>query len=83
MKLRNSLLLTAQRALLIMIYPSIRAITVGIENNDKLKVIYYLDRTPIHKDCENISDVAGEICSDLYFLNVEEICLFNNIPISD
>lgn len=71
-----------QRALWGMIYPSIRAIAVGIENDQKLKVIYYLDRQPTNEDYENISEVTGEVCADINFEDVEEICTFSNDLIS-
>jgi hypothetical protein len=80
--LRIKILLSIQRALWGMIYPSIRAIAVGYEGIKKLKVIYYLDREPTEDDYENISDVVGEMCSDINFIEVEEKCIFTLEPIS-
>lgn len=74
-EIRNLLLVSIQRALLGMIYPSIRGIAVGFEGLEKLKVIYYLDREPIEDDYENISEVVGEVCADIDFEEVEEICV--------
>ena len=82
LEIRVSLLLSIQRALLGMIYPSIRGIAVGHNKTDKLKVIYYLDREPKEYDYENISDVIGEICSDIEFTEVEGICIFSLKPFS-
>ncbi|HOY96206.1 MAG TPA: hypothetical protein PK509_10730 [Catalimonadaceae bacterium] len=80
--LRRDVLLSIQRALWGMIYPSIRAISVGFEGTKKLKVIYYLDREPNDDDYENLSDVTGEVCSDIAFKEVEEICKFSLEPFS-
>lgn len=79
---RKNVLLSTQRALWGMIYPSIRAIAVGYEGTKKLKLIYYLDREPNEDDYENISDVTGEICSDVDFSELEEQCVFTLEPIS-
>lgn len=65
-----------------MIYPSIRAIAVGFEGTEKLKVVYYLDREANDNDYENISDVTGEVCSDIAFTEVEERCEFTLDPFS-
>lgn len=81
-KLRREVLISIQRALWGMIYPSIRAIAVGFKGTEKLKVIYYLDREPNENDFENISNVTGEMCSDIAFMEVEEICKFTLDPFS-
>lgn len=69
--------LSIQRALLGMVYPSIRAIAVGSEGTKKLKIIYYLDRIPNDDDYENISEVSTEVCADIAFSEVEELCIFS------
>ena len=76
-EIRTKLLLSIQRALLGMIYPSIRAIAVEFLRLEELKVIVYLDREPIEFDYENLSDITGEILADMEFKKVEEICLFS------
>lgn len=81
-ELRRDILISIQRALLGMIYPSIRAIAVGYDGIEKLKVVYYLDREPDEDDYESISDVVGEVCSDIYFQEVEELCIFAKEPIN-
>ena len=81
-KILSKVLLSIQRALLGMVYPSIRGVAVGCEGSKRLKVIYYLDRDPNEDDYENISDVVGEVCSDIDFSEVEEICFFSKEPIS-
>lgn len=81
-ELRRDVLLSIQRALWGMIYPSIRAIAVGFDGIEKLTVIYYLDREPNDDDYENISDVTGEVCADISFKRVEEICKFTLDPFS-
>lgn len=80
--IRIRVLLSIQRALLGMIYPSIRAISVGFEQLDKLKVIYYLDREPVDEDYESISELTTEIISDIEFKDVEELCIFSHASIS-
>lgn len=81
-EIRTKVLLSIQRALWGMIYPSIRAIAVGFEGTKKLKVVYYLDREPNEDDYDNISDVTGEVCADVDFTEVEEKCIFTLEPIS-
>lgn len=81
-QIRKDLLISIQKALWGMIYPSIRAIAVGYEGTQKLKVIYYLDREPNDDDYENISEVTTEIFADINFLESEEICIFTLEPIS-
>jgi hypothetical protein len=81
-EIRREVLISIQRALWGMIYPEIRAIAVGFEGTEKLKVIYYLDRKPNDDDYENISDVVGEVLADINFSEVEELCLFTLEPIS-
>ena len=66
-----------------MIYSSIRAIAVGFEGSAKLKIIYYLDREPNDSDYDSISEVAGEICADIDFKEVEEICIYTKEPIAN
>lgn len=70
----KEVLISIQRGLWGMIYPSIRAIAVGFDGG--LKVVYYLDREPNGDDYENISDVVGEVCSGIPFKKVEEICIY-------
>jgi hypothetical protein len=77
-EIRRDLLISMQRALWGMIYPSVRSIAVGFEGLEKLKIIFYLDREPNDNDYEIISEVAGEVCADINFLKVEEVCLFSN-----
>lgn len=79
---RRDVLVSIQRALCGMIYPSIRAVAVGYEGTEKLKVICYLDREPTQDDYENISIVTSEVCADINFSEVEEKCVFTLEPIS-
>ena len=81
-EIRREVLISIQRALWGMIYPSIRAIAVGFEGTQTLKVIYYLDREPNEDDYENISDVTGEVCADINFTEVVELCIFTQAPFS-
>jgi hypothetical protein len=82
-ELRREVLLSMQRALWGMIYPSIRAIAVGFVGITKLKVIYYLDREPNKNDYESIYEVTTEVCADINFKEVEELCIFTNKPFSE
>ncbi len=81
-EIRVRVLLSMQRALWGMIYPSIRAIAVGFEGLEKLKIIYYLDREPVDDDYENISEVTSEVCADIEFKEVEELCIYTQEPTS-
>jgi len=76
------LLLSAQRALLEKIYPSIRAIAIGELKENKLKIICYLDRIATEMDYENLSDIAAEICADINFINSNEECIYTLEPLS-
>jgi len=80
-----NLRLSAQRALLGMIYPEIRAITIGIEfmqNIETLKIICYLDRVPTEFDYQNIGEITGYILGDFNLIHkVEEICEYTTEPI--
>lgn len=82
-ELRRKVLLSAQRALWGMIYPSIRAIAVGFEGTKKLEIVYYLDREPNEDDYENISEVTSEMCADIDFEKVKERCVYTNKTISE
>jgi hypothetical protein len=81
-EIRRDLLISVQRALWGMIYPSIRSIAVGFDGLKKLKIIFYLDREPNEDDYETISEVAGEVCADINFAEVEEVCIYTNEPFS-
>ena len=81
-KLRVKVLLSMQRALWGMIYPSIRGIAVGFDGFQKLKVTVYLDREPNEDDYENLSEVTGEVIAAIDFKEVEEKCIFTLEPIS-
>lgn len=81
--LRAQILLSTQCALWGMVYPAIRAIAIGYEDTKKFKIVYYLDREPNEDDYENISEVVGEICSDIPFKTVEENCIFTLQPFSE
>ncbi len=82
-EIRKEFLISIQRVLLGMIYPSRRSIAVGFEGLKKMKIIYYLDREPNEDDYENISEVTTEVCADLSFSEVEELCVFTNKPFSE
>jgi hypothetical protein len=79
---RRDVLLSVQRALLGNIYPSIRAIAVGYEGEEKFKIIYYLDRQPNDEDFESISDVTGKVRGDINFSEVEKLCIFTSELVS-
>lgn len=79
---RRDILISVQRALWGMIYPSIRAIAVEFDELKKLKIVFYLDREPTEDDYEIISEVAGSVCADINFTEVEEICIHSDEPFS-
>lgn len=74
---KQRLLLSAQRALLGKVYPSIRAVAIGERRDNELKIICYLDRTVTDDDYENLNDISGEICADIDFLESQEECIFS------
>ncbi|MGN5955892.1 hypothetical protein ACP6L2_14895 [Sphingobacterium lactis] len=82
LKLQVRLLLSAQRAILGKVYPSIRAISVGFEGRKKLNIFCYLDRVIIEEDKENLSDISAEICADIDFLVTNERCIYSLEPFS-
>ena len=82
-QLNQILRLSMQRALLGEIYPSIRAVAYEVKSLKKLKVIYYLEREPVDMDYDSLSDVCGEILSDLDFEEIEEVCEYTKMPFSD
>lgn len=57
-QLPDWLVLTMWRAVLGEIYPSIRAIAVGLDEHNCLLIRYYLDREPIDMDQESLEVVA-------------------------
>jgi hypothetical protein len=77
-----ALKMSAQRALLGMIYPSIRAIAVGIQNNNTIKIVYYLDKLPDNADYESISEVSAEMLADFKLNSIDEVCEYSLMPIS-
>ncbi|TDP61906.1 hypothetical protein [Flavobacterium dankookense] len=81
-ELRREVLISMQRALWGMIYPEIRAISVGYEGTQKLIVNCYLDRKPNEDDYENIAVVTAEVISDINFMEIEENCIYSLEPIS-
>ena len=79
-KNQQSILLSAQSALLGQIYPSIRGIAIGFSGTEKLKLICYLDREPNEDDYDNLGIIGTEICADINFSKVEEICIYSKEP---
>lgn len=80
MEIRQAVLVSMQRALWGKIYPSIRALAVGFEDTNRLKVICYLDREARDEDYENLSEVTAEVCADIDFKEVEEDCVYTIKP---
>ena len=79
-EIRRDLLISVQKALWGMIYPSIRSIAVAFDGLRKLKMIFYLDREPNEEDYESIREVTTEVCADINFSEVEEFCIFTKEP---
>lgn len=78
METKNLIIASFQRALLGMINPAIRAIGVSLSDEKTLKVICYLDRQPEEQDCEDLSDIVGEVTADLNVNKVDESCVYSN-----
>lgn len=80
--LKTHVMLSAQRALLGMIYPAIRAIAIGFQDLNKLTLICYLDKEPSEDDYQNLSEIAGYILADINFEDIEEHCIYTVEPMS-
>jgi hypothetical protein len=76
--------LLIHRALIGMIIPEMRAIGYKLENNNKrLTLICYYDRETNEDDLEDLKDITGEVCADIYprVDEYEEICEYATLPI--
>jgi len=69
-------MLSVQRALLGMITPSIRAITIGADKHTfTIRAIF--DRTPTEADDELLKDITSEVCADFpEFTDFKEEAVF-------
>ena len=75
--------MSIQRALLGMVYSSIRGVAIGFISPETLIIKCYLDREPTDFDYENLSDIAAEVLADFEFFNKsEEYCEFTLKPFS-
>lgn len=74
-EIRIRTLLSVQRALLGMIYPAIRGISVWNEGLGGLIITMYLDRKPKASDREILSEIVTEVMADLDFLAVVSECV--------
>jgi len=81
-ELKNSFRNSAKRALLGNTNTSIRAIGVTTDGI-KLIVKCYTDRIPTEEDYDSLNDISGEIISDFYYNDLEEICEFSAKPIPE
>lgn len=82
-ELNNSVLLSSQRALLGVITPNIRMITIGWEGLKKLHVRAYYDMEPNEEDIEEMNAVCAEIDSDIPFEKDCVECIFSEEPLKD
>jgi len=70
------------RALLGEIYPSIRAIALGLDDDNGLLIRYYLDRKPIDMDEESLEIVAtnfSALAGQQLVNHVEIDCQFSDV----
>lgn len=81
-EIENRLKSSVKRALLGNSNTSIRAIAVAT-NGTKLIVKCYINRIPTEDDFESLSDISGEIISDFDYDELEEICEFSTMSISE
>lgn len=73
---RNLLRLSAQRALLFCITPSVRFIFVGLVN-EKIVLRVYFENTPTDDEKDLMYGAIGEICGDFVEINDSScICEF-------
>lgn len=67
------LILCVWRALLGEIYPSIRAIPLGLSTDRTLTIRYYLDRIPIELDEESLEVLATNISASIGLEKISKI----------
>ncbi len=83
--MNTELLLSTQRALLGAITPNMKAITIGSDGTTIKLRVYFLT-TPNEDELEILSDITGEICSDITEIeNFEEEALVVDplVPVSE
>lgn len=77
-EIQNSVLLSVQRALLGVITPNIRMITIGWEGINRLHILAYYDKEPTEEDVEDMNSVCAEIEADVPFEKDKVECLYSN-----
>lgn len=82
----NDIKLALQSALIGEIYPDIRAIVFSYNSKEKsFKLRYYLDRTPLDSDFENVDCVLTEFIANFSFSEfdtIESECVCSLAPFS-
>jgi len=76
-ELGTSVLLSSQRALLGVITPNIRMITIGWEGLKQFYIKAYYDIEPTEEDIEEMNAVCAEIDSDIPFEKDNVECIFS------
>lgn len=76
------LMLLVWRSLLGEIYPSIRAVAVGFDEDSCLLIRYYLDREPIEMDEESLDVLASNVDAGIgqqRITRIETDCQFSGV----
>jgi hypothetical protein len=86
-KLPDWLIVSVWRSLLGEIYPSIRAIAIGLFDEKLLSIVCYLDHPPTEEDKENMDIVATNISASVTFQNkisnIDVLCQYSQLPFKE
>ena len=76
-KIYKEYLLSAQGALLGKVKPNLRAVAIGWESYNSIKLKFILDTNPTEVDRDLLSEACGEIIADFPNIQLEEYCEFS------
>ncbi|WEA00537.1 hypothetical protein [Mucilaginibacter sp. SJ] len=80
---KTLLIASGKRAIVGNISPAVRAIAIGIKDDQILQIKCYLDAIPNVSDYERLSDISAEILGDIDLNATEEICEYDIRPIAE
>ena len=76
-KIYYKYLLSIQGALLGKVRPNLRAVAIGWEDINSLKIKFVLDTQPSDEDLDLLSDTSAEIIAEFPNITIEENCEFS------